>query len=69
MPRADFVETEGTVVRMRGHGFYTVALACDQSAGLISSTTRSSWITRMWFFDIRPDILARISCPLASATV
>ena len=24
MPRADFIETEGTVIRMRGHGFYTV---------------------------------------------
>ena len=27
MPRADFIETEGTVIRMRGHGFYTVVLA------------------------------------------
>jgi translation initiation factor IF-1 len=27
MPKADFIETEGTVIRMRGHGFYTVALA------------------------------------------
>ena len=27
MPRADFIETEGTVSRMRGHGFYTVVLA------------------------------------------
>jgi hypothetical protein len=24
MPKADFIETEGTVTRMRGHGFYTV---------------------------------------------
>ena len=24
---ADFIETEGTITRMRGHGFYTVALA------------------------------------------
>ena len=27
MPKADFIETEGTITRMRGHGFYTVALA------------------------------------------
>jgi len=27
MPRADFIETEGTVTRMRGHGFYAVVLA------------------------------------------
>src|ERR1700728_263540 len=27
MPRSDFIETEGTVTRMRGHGFYTVVLA------------------------------------------
>ena len=27
MPRSDFIETEGTVIRMRGHGFYTVVLA------------------------------------------
>jgi translation initiation factor IF-1 len=27
VPKADFIETEGTVIRMRGHGFYTVALA------------------------------------------
>ena len=27
MPKADFIETEGTVIRMRGHGFYTVVLA------------------------------------------
>ncbi len=26
MPRADFIETEGKVIRMRGHGFYTVVL-------------------------------------------
>jgi translation initiation factor IF-1 len=26
MPRADFIEAEGTVVKMRGHGFYTVTL-------------------------------------------
>ena len=25
--RADFIETEGTITRMRGHGFYTVVLA------------------------------------------
>src|ERR1700677_518058 len=24
MPKSDFIETEGTVLRMRGHGFYTV---------------------------------------------
>ena len=24
MPRSDFIETEGTITRMRGHGFYTV---------------------------------------------
>jgi translation initiation factor IF-1 len=27
MPKADFIETEGTITRMRGHGFYTVELA------------------------------------------
>ena len=27
MPKSDFIETEGTVMRMRGHGFYTVVLA------------------------------------------
>jgi translation initiation factor IF-1 len=27
MPKSDFIETEGTVLRMRGHGFYTVVLA------------------------------------------
>ena len=27
MPKSDFIETEGTITRMRGHGFYTVALA------------------------------------------
>jgi translation initiation factor IF-1 len=27
MPKSDFIETEGTIIRMRGHGFYTVALA------------------------------------------
>ena len=27
MPRADFIETEGTIARLRGHGFYTVVLA------------------------------------------
>src|ERR1700678_3087923 len=27
MPKSDFIETQGTVIRMRGHGFYTVALA------------------------------------------
>ena len=25
--RADFIETEGTIARLRGHGFYTVVLA------------------------------------------
>ena len=27
MPRSDFIETEGTITRLRGHGFYTVVLA------------------------------------------
>jgi translation initiation factor IF-1 len=27
MPKSDFIETEGTITRMRGHGFYTVVLA------------------------------------------
>jgi translation initiation factor IF-1 len=27
VPRTDFIETEGTITRMRGHGFYTVQLA------------------------------------------
>ena len=29
MPKADFIETEGTIVRLRGHGFYTVVLAAN----------------------------------------
>jgi translation initiation factor IF-1 len=27
VPKSDFIEAEGTIVKMRGHGFYTVALA------------------------------------------
>jgi translation initiation factor IF-1 len=42
MPRSDFIETEGTVLQMRGHGFYRVLLDGNEHEVLARLSGRMS---------------------------